>query len=164
MQKAAGHIAGHVAAAQQLWERACPAMRPAQTPSARQPTPQPRQKLPRQRIILAIAMHQAGPGRRKGATDADGRPLEIHTVSPPLAPRRSKHSRGNPDFAAGYINYFVINGAVIAPQFGDKRADGKARDLLVKLYSGREVVQLDIEAIAAGGGGIHCVTHQCPAV
>lgn len=99
-----------------------------------------------------------------GATDADGRPLEIHTVSPPLAPRRNTFSRGNPDFAAGYINYFVINGAVIAPQFGDKRADGRARDLLVKLYPGREVVQLDIDAIAAGGGGIHCVTHQCPAV
>ncbi|WP_409280146.1 agmatine deiminase family protein, partial [Pseudomonas sp. KCJK8751] len=28
----------------------------------------------------------------------------------------------------------------------------------------RAIVQLDIDAIAAGGGGIHCVTHQCPAV
>lgn len=98
------------------------------------------------------------------ATDADGRRLEIHLLSPPLAPRRSKFSRGNADFAAGYINYFVINGAVIAPQFGDREADEKARGLLVKLYPGREVVQLDIDAIAAGGGGIHCVTHQCPAV
>jgi agmatine/peptidylarginine deiminase len=28
---------------------------------------------------------------------------------------------------------------------------------------GREVVQLDIDAIAAGGGGIHCLTQQQPA-
>ncbi|MEB5935557.1 agmatine deiminase family protein [Pseudomonas mosselii] len=100
----------------------------------------------------------------RNATDADGRKLEIHTMSPPLKPRRSKFSEDNPDFAAGYINYFVINGAVIAPQFGDRSADEKARALLVKLYPGRKVVQLDIDAIAAGGGGIHCVTNQCPAV
>ncbi|MGR6656420.1 agmatine deiminase family protein [Pseudomonas mosselii] len=100
----------------------------------------------------------------RNATDADGRKLEIHTMSPPLKPRRSKFSEDNPDFAAGYINYFVINGAVIAPQFGDRSADEKARALLVKLYPGRNVVQLDIDAIAAGGGGIHCVTNQCPAV
>ncbi|UVL90141.1 agmatine deiminase family protein [Pseudomonas sichuanensis] len=100
----------------------------------------------------------------QNATDADGRKLQVHTLSPPLKPRSNKFSKGNPDFAAGYINYFVINGAVIAPQFGDRTADEKARALLVQLYPGRTVVQLDIDAIAAGGGGIHCVTNQCPAV
>ncbi|MBD9471410.1 agmatine deiminase family protein [Achromobacter sp. ACM01] len=97
-------------------------------------------------------------------TDADGKPLEIHTMSPPLKPRRSKFLRDNPDFAAGYINYFVINGAVIAPEFGDAEADAKALDLLTRLYPGRKVVQLDIDAIASGGGGIHCVTNQLPVV
>ncbi|MGH8382714.1 agmatine deiminase family protein [Pseudomonas sp.] len=100
----------------------------------------------------------------KSATDADGRKLKVHTVSPPLKPRNSRFSKNNPDFAAGYINYFVINGAVIAPQFGDKAADTKAFDLLTELYPDREVVQLNIDAIAAGGGGIHCVTHQLPQV
>ena len=98
------------------------------------------------------------------ATDADGRKLKIHTVSPPLNPRSNRFSKDNPDFAAGYINYFVINGAVIAPQFGDKTADAKAYDLLTELYPDRDVVQLNIDAIAAGGGGIHCVTHQLPMV
>ena len=96
------------------------------------------------------------------ATDADGRKLEVHTVSPPLNPRKSKFSRNNPDFAAGYINYFVINGAVIAPEFGDRAADSKAFDLLSELYPDREVVQLNIDAISAGGGGIHCVTSHQP--
>ncbi|MGC5700816.1 agmatine deiminase family protein [Pseudomonas sp. NFXW11] len=96
------------------------------------------------------------------ATDADGRTLKVHTLSPPLNPRKSRFSRGNDDFAAGYINYFVINGAVISPQFGDPQADLKALNLLTSLYPGRKVLQLDIDAIAAGGGGIHCVTHQLP--
>ena len=99
----------------------------------------------------------------KKATDADGRPLQIHTVSPPLKPRKTKFNRDNDDFAAGYINYFVINGAVIAPEFGDKDADKKAFDLLKKLYPNRDVVQINIDAIAAGGGGIHCVTNHQPA-
>lgn len=100
----------------------------------------------------------------KKATDADGRPLQIHTVSPPLNPRKSPFSRNNPDFAPGYINYFVINGAVIAPEFGDPLADKKAFELLAQLYPDRTVVQLNIDAIAAGGGGIHCVTSHQPLV
>ncbi|MFS2092677.1 agmatine/peptidylarginine deiminase [Pseudomonas sp. Pseusp11] len=98
----------------------------------------------------------------KQATDADGRKLQVHTVSPPLNPRKSQFSRNNPDFAAGYINYFVINGAIIAPEFGDRAADTKAFDLLSELYPEREVVQLNIDSIAAGGGGIHCVTSHQP--
>ncbi|WP_449431202.1 agmatine deiminase family protein [Pseudomonas putida] len=97
-------------------------------------------------------------------TDAEGRKLQVHRVAPPMRGRRNRFSKDNPDFAAGYINYFVINGAVIAPQFGDHEADEKARALLAALYPGRDIVQLDIDAIAAGGGGIHCVTHQCPAL
>jgi agmatine deiminase len=100
----------------------------------------------------------------ENATDADGRKLQVHTVSPPLNPRNSRFSKDNPDFAAGYINYFVINGAIIAPEFGDKEADDKAFDLLSELYPDREVVQLDIDAISAGGGGIHCVTSHQPKV
>lgn len=100
----------------------------------------------------------------KQATDADGRKIQVHTVSPPLDPRRSRFSKGNADFAAGYINYFVINGAIIAPEFGDAEADAAALALLTALYPQREVVQLNIDAIAAGGGGIHCVTSQLPAI
>ena len=66
------------------------------------------------------------------------------------------------DFAAGYINFYLCNGAVIAPEFGDDDADGHAYDTLQKLFPDREIVQLNIDAIAAGGGGIHCTTQQQP--
>jgi agmatine deiminase len=46
----------------------------------------------------------------------------------------------------------------------DEEADDKAFDLLSELYPDRKVVQLDIDAISAGGGGIHCVTSHQPLV
>ena len=53
---------------------------------------------------------------------------------------------------------------MIAPQFGDASADAFCRDLLTRLYPGRKVVQINIDAVAAGGGGIHCVTCHQPKV
>lgn len=98
------------------------------------------------------------------ATDADGRKLVVHSLPPPLSVRSNQYTRNNPDFAPGYINYLPINGAVIAPEFGDAAADKYCKDLLAKLYPGRAVVQVNIDPIAAGGGGIHCVTKNMPKV
>jgi len=98
----------------------------------------------------------------KAATDADGRTLTVHTLPPPLKPRSNVYSRNNPDFASGYINYLPINGAVIAPQFGDAAADKYCKNLLARLYPGRAIVQVNIDPIAGGGGGIHCVAKHMP--
>ncbi|PAV47610.1 agmatine deiminase [Pseudomonas sp. HAR-UPW-AIA-41] len=100
----------------------------------------------------------------QNATDADGRKLVVHTLPPPLKKRSNVYTQNNPDFAPGYINYLPINGAVIAPQFGDAAADKYCKDLLTKLYPGRAIVQVNIDPIAAGGGGIHCVTKNMPRV
>jgi agmatine deiminase len=93
------------------------------------------------------------------STDAAGRPLEVVVLQAPTQPRNSHHSR---DFAAGYINFYVCNGAVIAPEFGDRAADEAAHSTLARLFPGRQVVPVAIDAIAAGGGGIHCATQQEP--
>ncbi|WP_308222477.1 agmatine deiminase family protein [Kitasatospora sp. A2-31] len=57
----------------------------------------------------------------------------------------------------------MVNGAVIMPRFGDPASDDRAAGVLADLHPGREVVPVDIHAIAAGGGGIHCSTQQQPA-
>ncbi|HDZ8883908.1 TPA: agmatine deiminase family protein [Aeromonas dhakensis] len=98
----------------------------------------------------------------KQATDADGNKLELHMLPPPLDGRDNRFSRSR-DFAAGYINYLPINGAVIAPEFGDKAADSYCHELLARLYPGRDIVQINIDPVAAGGGGIHCITLHQPA-
>jgi len=67
-------------------------------------------------------------------------------------------------FVNVYVNWYVCNGAVLIPRFGDPASDGAARSLVTGLYPDRQVVQLPIDALAEGGGGIHCATQQQPAV
>ncbi|MUL46677.1 agmatine deiminase family protein [Mycobacterium sp. CBMA293] len=94
------------------------------------------------------------------ATDAHDRPLRVEVIEGPSTVREKFE---NDDFAAGYINFYVCNGAVIGPEFGDPDADTAAKATLERLFPGRQVVQINIDAIAAGGGGIHCTTAQEPA-
>ncbi|MEC3918294.1 agmatine deiminase family protein [Nocardia sp. CDC160] len=93
------------------------------------------------------------------ATDAQGRPLEIETLE---VPSHLRYRGADDDFAAGYINFYVCNGGVIAPEFGDPDTDSAAHATLARLFPDRQVVQIDIDAVAAGGGGIHCTTQQEP--
>ena len=102
--------------------------------------------------VAARTREQVGRARTSA-----GQPYTVVEMTPPTAGRRHDE-----DFLATYMNYYVCNGAVIAPQFGDRAADARARDVLERLFRGREVVQLDIDPIAAGGGGIHCATQQQP--
>ncbi len=95
----------------------------------------------------------------EGATDAKGRTLDVRVLPGPSTVRPDFESD---DFAAGYINFYVCNGAVISPEFGDAKADAFAKATLEELFPDREVVQLNIDPIAAGGGGIHCATQQQP--
>jgi agmatine deiminase len=93
------------------------------------------------------------------AKDARGRSLEVLTLKAPAFVRKTYD---NDAFAAGYIGFYVCNGAVIAQQFGDTKADKAAKDTLKKAFPGREIVSLAVDGIAAGGGSIHCTTQQEP--
>jgi agmatine deiminase len=95
------------------------------------------------------------------ATDVAGHRLDVVVLE---APTRVRAKWAGDDLAAGYVNFYVCNGAVIAPEFGDRRADAAAARTLQQLFPGRDIVQIAIDAIAAGGGGIHCTTQQEPAV
>ncbi len=93
------------------------------------------------------------------ATDADGRALELVRIADPTRTRIQSD-----DFVASYVNYYVCNGAVICAQFGDKKADAAAQEVLRSLYQGREIVALNVDALGEVGGGIHCATHEQPKV
>ncbi|MFF8772088.1 agmatine deiminase family protein [Kitasatospora sp. NPDC015120] len=96
----------------------------------------------------------------QSATDAKGRSLKIVDLPEPDVDLLQGAGK---DFLATYINYYVCNGGVIVPQFGDRAADDRAAGILADLHPGRKVTQVSINHIAAGGGGIHCATQQQPA-
>lgn len=94
------------------------------------------------------------------SSDAAGRLLRcrISRESATIPPHE------NPNFFVNvYVNWYLCNGAVLMPRFGDPRSDDAARRLVHELYPDRAVVQLAINHLAEGGGGIHCATQQQPA-
>lgn len=93
------------------------------------------------------------------AKDARGRALEVVVLDAPVA-FSPKYDAAN--FAAGYIGFYVCNGAVISQKFGDAKADRAAKRVLQQVFGGRVVEQLRMDAIAAGGGSVHCATQQEP--
>ncbi|MER7766831.1 agmatine deiminase family protein [Kitasatospora sp. NPDC096140] len=97
----------------------------------------------------------------QSATDAQGRPLTIIELP---GPDHEKIQGTGSAFLASYTNHYTANGAVLMPRFGDAAADEAARAILAAEYPGRVVVPVNINAIAAGGGGIHCATQSQPVV
>ena len=63
--------------------------------------------------------------------------------------------------AASYVNFYISNGGVLVPQFGDEN-DGIAVEMLQKLFPDREVCPIYARPIIVGGGNIHCITQQIP--
>lgn len=95
--------------------------------------------------------------RLKEETGSNGRPLDLVVLPEPVNIRSRQD-----DFVASYVNYYVCNGAVIGAQFGDQKADDRARSVLTDLYPGREIVLLNVDPLGESGGGIHCATQQQP--
>lgn len=93
------------------------------------------------------------------ATDANGDGFEV--VDLPQPDFGEIRGSGD-DFLASYVNFYVGNGAVFVPEFGDRRADDRAQGILQDHFPDREIVPLDIDTVASGGGGIHCATHDMP--
>lgn len=95
----------------------------------------------------------------RSSIDAEGKPLSVRIVAPP---REKFWASKSALFAPAYLNAYVANGAVIAARFGDPERDELAQLALRHAFPGREVRMIDINHIAAGGGGIRCLTQPVP--
>ncbi|MEV6066264.1 agmatine deiminase family protein [Nocardia sp. NPDC052001] len=93
------------------------------------------------------------------STDAMGRPLQIIDLP---QPDPYKITGADDDMVTTYANFYIANDAVFLPEFGDRKADRRARDILQEHFPQRDIVPVRIDIIAAGGGGIHCSTHDLP--
>lgn len=108
-------------------------------------------------------------------TDAKGRKLKVHTISMPKVPVCFTQEEadgvdkvegtiprlGGEMTAASYLNYLMVNGGIIVPQFGDEN-DEKVLEELRAIHPEREVVGVLTREIILGGGNIHCITQQQP--
>jgi agmatine deiminase len=113
--------------------------------------------------------------RLMDARDAQGRRLRVRKLpSPgPLYMTRQEaagieHRAGTRVLRAGqrlagsYVNFYLANGAVIAPLL-DARRDALALRRLRAIFPRRRVVGVPARELLLGGGNIHCLTQQIPA-
>ena len=63
--------------------------------------------------------------------------------------------------AASYVNFYIANGAIIAPCF-DVPTDAQAQAVLQRQFPDRQIVMVSAREILLGGGNIHCITQQQP--
>lgn len=62
---------------------------------------------------------------------------------------------------ASHMNYVVINGAVLLPDY-EPVYSAKAAEVLAELFPDREIVSCAARAILQGGGSLHCMTREIP--
>jgi agmatine deiminase len=94
----------------------------------------------------------------KTLRDQDGRRLEV--VPLPMPRARYVNDQRLP---ACYANFYIANGVVIVPQFGDP-ADQQAVEILARLLPDRQVRGLYATDLVWGLGAYHCITQQEPAL
>jgi agmatine deiminase len=92
-------------------------------------------------------------------TDARGRRF---TLVPIVEAPRSAVPLGADGYCRSYVNFYIANGAIIAPAYGIAE-DEVALATLQRAYPDRTVELVALRDLFRGGGGIHCITQQIPA-
>ena len=108
-------------------------------------------------------------------TDAMGRKIKVHKLPIPKTPICvTEEDLGGYEFedgedtrevgerlAASYVNFYISNGGVVVPQFGDEH-DKTAVEILGTVFPERKICPVPARDILLGGGNIHCITQQIP--
>jgi agmatine deiminase len=92
------------------------------------------------------------------ATDAKGQAIKVTGV--PLPAGGQVDLDGKP-LALNYLDYYVANGAVIMPAYGDSMDDDAAA-IVASAFPDRKMVQVSAAVLALGGGAIRRFTQPQP--
>jgi len=112
----------------------------------------------------------------ESAKDARGRPLEVVKLHQPgplyatddeadgldLVPG-SRPRRGGDRLAGSYVNCYLGDGIVVLPVFDDPHDDA-AVATYTTMFPDRRLITVPGREILLGGGNVHCITQQVPAV
>lgn len=107
-------------------------------------------------------------------TDAKGRKLKVHKLCVTKEPCYLKDA-ATIDYAEGaipreegevsiasYLNFLIVNGAIILPQYGDENDELAVRQVQEAFGPDYVVEGVMTTEVAYGGGNIHCITQQQP--
>ncbi len=114
--------------------------------------------------------------RLDGARDARGRTLEVLRIPSPGpmvvseeeakgvdTVAGSRPRRAGDRLAASYVNFYPGTTRVVFPLL-DERFDDHAEQVLRSCFPDREVVGIPTREVLLGGGNVHCITQQVPAL
>ena len=92
------------------------------------------------------------------AVDARGRHFHLEEMD-----RRTMVDIGGKQLTMTYMNSYQANGGLVVPTAG-LAYDEYALERLREIFPDREIVGVPAQVLAYGGGGVHCITQQVPAV
>jgi agmatine/peptidylarginine deiminase len=61
---------------------------------------------------------------------------------------------------ATYVNYLIINGAVLVPTYAQPDLDAEAMRIIGEAFPDREIIGIDCRAVIKQHGSLHCCTMQ----
>ncbi|MBF7096213.1 agmatine deiminase family protein [Alkalibacter mobilis] len=95
----------------------------------------------------------------ENSTDASGNKIKVIQIpQPPYREYRGKR------LTLSYINFYLVNGGLILPIFGEDASDFdiRAQNILQEAFPDRKIVTVDGIPLVREGGNVHCITQQIP--
>ncbi|QBY04918.1 agmatine deiminase [Thalassotalea sp. HSM 43] len=121
------------------------------------------------------AISQAAYKTLTNETDAQGRQIKVHKVHIPgplfiteeeaqgIDSCDGMEREAGERLAGSYANFLITNQRIILPLL-DPKYDDDAKAVLQQAFPGYDIVGVPAREILLGGGNIHCITQQIPAV
>ncbi len=88
---------------------------------------------------------------------ANGEPYRLFPIPMPEA-----IYEGGRRLPASYVNFLIINGAVLLPVYADECFDPVAIEQMRAAFPQHEIIPIDCRALIAQNGSLHCITMQIP--
>jgi agmatine deiminase len=67
-----------------------------------------------------------------------------------------------PVLPASYVNFLILNHAVLVPTFRQRKNDDRALGIIAEQFAGRQIIPIDCLDLVQEGGTLHCISQQQP--
>lgn len=98
--------------------------------------------------------------RLKNFQTPSGRPYDIVPIHLPQACEIPGCRL--PVLPASYVNFLILNHAVLVPTFRQRKNDDRALGIIAEHFPGRKIIPIDCLDLVEEGGTLHCISQQQP--